>query len=286
MGRLRPVWQLDFLSRLTDKGIAFTEVEEHELVFLDQQGVAIHLVSLADKGCPEDFIALQKRYQEQNCYLVHLWEDIWLSRREQVLGRIASILGLNSTLHGRKGKIITINQVQADEFLLNHHLQGSAKTKYKFALVIGEEIVAIALFSAARPMTRIAADYRSYELVRFASQIGFTVTGGFSKLLKHFIKLVQPNDLMSYADRDWSLGNAYASSGFELVGATEPLALWLDLKDYSRKTWLRLPATLLEELKSMEGLKSSDETRKQQFLRAKNYLPVFNTGNLKYILYL
>ncbi|MBB2148376.1 hypothetical protein [Pedobacter gandavensis] len=280
MGRLRPVWQLDFITALTDKGIAFTEIEGNELVFLDQQQVAIHLVSLRDGGSPADFIALQKTYQEQSCYLVHLWEDIWHSRREQVLGRIASILGRNKTLHGRKGKIIAITQLQADEFLLNHHLQGSAKTKYKFALLIGEEIVAVALFSAARPMTRIAVDYRSYELVRFASQIGFTVTGGFSKLLKHFITLVQPNDLMSYADRDWSLGNAYASSGFELVNATEPLALWLDLKDYNRKTLLRLPATLQEELKILE------ETEQQQFLIAQHYLPVFNTGNLKYILYL
>lgn len=280
MGRLRPVWQLDFITALMDKGIVFTETAGNELVFLDQQKVAIHLVSLTDEGSPEDFIALQRSCQEQNCYLVHLWEDIWHSRREQVLGRIASILGLNKTLHGRKGKIMTINQVQADEFLLNHHLQGSAKTKYKFALVIGEEIVAVALFSAARPMTRIAADYHSYELVRFASQIGFTVTGGFSKLLKHFINLVQPNDLMSYADRDWSLGNAYASSGFELVSTTESLGLWLDLKDYNRKTLPRLPATLQDALKPL------DEARQRQFLITQNYLPVFNTGNLKYILYL
>ncbi|WP_316839551.1 hypothetical protein [Pedobacter gandavensis] len=280
MGRLRPVWQLDFISALADKGIAFTLEEAQGLVFLDKQQLAIHLVSLTDAGSPEDFITLQTTYQEQNCYLVHLWEDVWRSRRDQVLGRIASILGLNKTLHGRKGKIVPINQVQADEFLLNHHLQGSAKTKYKFALVIGEEIVAVALFSAPRPMKSIAPDYRSYELVRFASQIGFTVTGGFSKLLKHFINLVQPNDLMSYADRDWSLGNAYASSGFELVNTTEALVLWLNLKDYSRRTLLRLPGTLPDLLKPLE------ESAKRQLLLEHQYIPVFNTGNLKYILYL
>lgn len=280
MGRLRPVWQLDFIAALADKGITFTEEEENELVFLDQNQVAIHLVSLADSGNPDDFISLQMSCQQRDIYVVHLWEDIWSSRRAQVLGRIESILGLNKKLHGRKGKIIVVNQSQADEFLLNHHLQGSAKTKYKFALVIEEEIVAVALFSASRPMKNIGPDYRSYELVRFASQIGFTVTGGFSKLLKHFINLVQPNDLMSYADRDWSLGNAYASSGFKLVNTTEPLALWLDLKDYSRKTMLRLPKTLLEELKPL------GKTEQQEFLKNNNYLPVFNTGNLKYIFYL
>ncbi|ALL05865.1 hypothetical protein AQ505_10370 [Pedobacter sp. PACM 27299] len=280
MGRLRPVWQLDFIKTLTDKGIAFTEEEDNELVFLDQQQVAIHLVSLTDPGTPADFIALQTQQQQQNRYVVHLWEDIWQSRREQVLARIASILGLNKTLHGRKGKIISINQAQADEFLWQHHIQGSAKTKYKFGLMIGEELVGVALFSAARPMKSIGPDYRSYELVRFASQMGFTVTGGFSKLLKHFINLVQPNDLMSYADRDWSLGHAYDASGFKMVNTTEPLMMWLDLKDYSRKTMLRLPAALLDSLKPL------DKTKQRQFLIENNYLPVFNTGNLKYILYL
>lgn len=280
MGRLRPVWQLDFIKTLTDKGIAFTEEEENELVFLDQQQVAIHFVSLTDTGTPADFIALQTQQQQQNRYVVHLWEDIWQSRREQVLARMASILGLNKTLHGRKGKIISINQAQADEFLWQHHIQGSAKTKYKFGLMIEEELVAVALFSAARPMKSIGPDYRSYELVRFASQMGFTVTGGFSKLLKHFINLVQPNDLMSYADRDWSLGNAYDASGFKMVNTTEPLTMWLDLKDYSRKTLLRLPTALLDSLKPL------DKAIQHQFLIENNYLPVFNTGNLKYILYL
>lgn len=268
------------MNTLIDKGIAFTEEERNELVFLDQQQVAIHLVSLTDPGAPADFIALQAQEQQQKRYVVHLWEDIWRSRREQVLARIASILGLNKKLHGRKGKIVAINQAQADEFLWRHHLQGSAKTKYKFGLMIGEELAAVALFSSARPMKSIGPDYRSYELVRFASQMGFTVTGGFSKLLQHFINLQQPNDLMSYADRDWSLGNAYDTSGFKLVNTTEPLAMWLDLKDYSRKTLLRLPAGLLVSLKSM------DESAQHQFLIENNYLPVFNTGNLKYILYL
>lgn len=280
MGRLRPVWQVDFISALADKGISFTAEEGKDLVFLDQQRVAIHLVSLHNTGSAEDFIALQMKYQEQNCYLVHLWEDIWMSRRNQVLGRISSILGLNKRLHGRKGKILTVNQAQADEFLLKHHIQGSAKTKYKFALVIEGEIVAVALFSAARPMKSIGPDYRSYELVRFANQIGFTVTGGFSKLLKHFINLVQPNDLMSYADRDWSLGNAYATSGFQLVNTTEALAMWLNLKDLSRKTMSRLPSALLDSLKPL------DTVQKEVFLIDQHYLPVFNTGNLKYILYL
>lgn len=276
---------MDFIAALQERGIAYKEdiaFEEGQpsLILLDKGQVVINMVSLQTEVDPENLIRLQADYQKKNIYLVHLWEDIWKTRRMQVLGRIGSILGFNKTLHGRKAKVLVINQAEADDFLKENHLQASAKAKYKFALSIDGELVAVALFSGGRPMNRITPDYRSYELIRFASLIGFTVTGGFSKLLKHFINLVQPDDLMSYADKDWSLGNAYDLSGFKLVKESPAVAIWLNRKDFKRSFSHRLPAALQAALKEL----SLQE--QQQHLLAHDYTRVFNTGNLKYILYL
>lgn len=271
---------MDFVAALQEKGIAYREVGGQILVLLDKGQVAVNMVSLQRDIDPEKLVALQADYQKKNIYLVHLWEDIWKTRRNQVLGRIGSILGLNKTLHGRKAKVLVINQAEADAFLKENHLQASAKAKYKFALHIDGQIVAVALFSGGRPMNRIGPDYRSYELIRFASLIGFTVTGGFSKLLKHFINLVQPNDLMSYADKDWSLGNAYDLSGFKLVEESPAVAIWLNRTAHKRSFTHRLPAALQAQMK---GLKKEEQ---ELFLLENDYIPVFNTGNLKYILYL
>jgi hypothetical protein len=47
-------------------------------------------------------------------------------------------------------------------------------------------------------------DFRSYELLRFASLQGYVVVGGMDKLMKAFMHENQPDDIMSYADKDWS----------------------------------------------------------------------------------
>lgn len=269
MGRLTPLWHEELIAALLFRGIAISneQKEDFSLLVLIEHQVIINLIDLPPKAATTPLIRLQEQHRDQGIYLVHLWEDIWKTKQIQVLGRIMSILGMNRKLYGRQTEVVVINQKQADEFLDKNHLQGSVRSKYKFALSIAGELVAVALFSGARPMKRIAPDYHSYELIRFATLVGFTLTGGFSKLLKHFIAFAKPNDIMSYADRDWSLGYAYERAGFKLVAETPPLDICLDRTNYSRHFPHRLPAHAFEQ-------------------PGADYLSIFNTGNLKYILYL
>jgi len=225
----------------------------------------LNLVPLINDFEPDDLVEIQSQYQRRGLYLVHLWQDVWQLRKNQVLGRIKSILGLNRRMHGRKGLIIKLNQKEADDFLTLNHIQGSAKSKYKFGLLIEGELQAVACFSGLRPMKHVRHDYKSIELIRFASSIGITVTGGFSKLLKHLIKLIQPDDIMSYADKDWSLGQAYDLGGFKLVDITTPAEIWISTTHLTRYFSHRRPEPT-----------EIDAT----------FLKIFNTGNLKYILYL
>lgn len=244
------------------------EQGKYELLLCNDK-VVVHLIPIENDYDALELIELQTHYQLKGINLVQLWEDIWLSRPTQVTGRIKSILGLNERLHGRKGVITKITQKQADDFLELNHIQGSARAKYKIALLIDTRIVAVACFSNVRFMKNDIKDYRSFELIRFATLVGFTVTGGFTKLLKHFIELVKPNDVMSYADRDWSLGNAYEQSGFKLVGVIPSARIFLRKDDFVRFFPHRIPV-------------SHHDTK----VTVSEFLSVFNTGNLKYILYL
>lgn len=256
------IWQNSVLMALQHSGLKVTAVtnDKYDLL-LCEDTVVLNLIPVHNNYTGEELLELQKFWQLKNITLVQLWEDVWNSRQEQVLGRILSLLGFNKRLHGRKGLINSITQNDADIFLNANHIHGSAKAKYRFSLDIDGTTVAVACFSNARIMKRISPDHRSVELIRFANLRGFTVTGGFTKLLKHFIKLVEPNDIMSYADRDWSLGNAYEQSGFKLTEITPPAQIWLRMEDMVRVFPHRLPADY----------------------SAEKYLPVFNTGNLKYI---
>ena len=42
-------------------------------------------------------------------------------------------------------------------------------------------------------------------------------------MLKHFIEEVQPDDIMSYADLEWSEGSVYQTLGFTLEGTKDPV---------------------------------------------------------------
>ena len=262
---LNPLWQEDVF--LTVQALfpqtKLACAEPHYIIDCNSK-FFIHLVPLNTEFKPTDFIALQTDYQNKSFQLVHLWEDVWHTKRTQVLSRIHSFLGLNKSFHGRKAKVVLLNQKETADFLTAYHLQGYVKAKYNFGLMAEDQLIAAASFSEARPMKSKGVDYQSAELVRFASKDRLTVVGGLSKLIKHFTKQVQLNDLMTYADRDWSLGKGYDKLGFTHSETTEPSFLCVDPTTMMRYFPHRLPAT-------------ADESK---------YLKAFNTGNLKYHLYL
>jgi hypothetical protein len=264
------LWHQDVLTALSDVGFSLSlpESERHTLLSFEGANLLINLISTADSMEPEQLVSLQDGYAMQGIQLVHLWEDVWQNRPAQVIGRIRSILGINKRLHGRKTQILKVGQDVADEFWEKHHLQGKAKTKYRVALCIDSTPVAIAGFSNLRYMKKGGPEYRSAELIRFATCTGYTVTGGFTKLLKHFITLYQPDDVMSYADRDWSLGKSYENAGFVLKEVSPPAEIWLDRHTLQRYFAHRLPEHALDD---------PHQTR---------YIRIFNSGNLKYVLYL
>lgn len=249
-------WHHQFRLAFADHkmGCFFFEEDGFLLLQLNHQ-LIIHLVNLTNSFIPEDLIGLQERHHQKGIKLIHLWEDLWLSKPDQVLARIKSLLGTNSRVHGRKTKIAKITKPVADAFLIENHLQGTVNSRYKIGLFEKNQLIAVATFSALRKMNH-TENYRSAELIRFAVKAGYSVTGGLSKLISFFAATYQPNDLMTYADRDWSAGEAYTKLGFVQTAVLEPQTYLLD-ENLNRQ------------------LKKDDQVFAQE---------VFNTGSLKFIL--
>jgi hypothetical protein len=274
---LNSFWQEDFFLTVQNFNhqIRTAQVEPYFIVECNKN-VLIHLVPLDNSFNPKELIILQDNYQKENIQLIHLWEDVWLSKRTQVLNRIYSFLGLNKSFHGRKAKIEELTQKQTINFLTENHLQGYVKAKYSFGLIANNEIIGLASFSEARPMRSKGENYQSAELVRFASKGGLTIVGGLSKLIKHFTKQIKLNDLMTYADRDWSLGKGYDKLGFTLSEITEPAFLYVNRETLIRYFPHRLPKTILLAFEAQNDLNLDD------FLALNGFVKLFNTGNLKY----
>lgn len=250
-------WHKTLISALVDFNVEchFFCDGHFSILSLKDYQFAIHLVSIQNNLKPNDLVSLQEIYRKKNVNLVHLWEDVWLTRSKQVIFRIKSLIGLNLKIHGRKTLIQKIDKPTADLFLNKNHLQGAVSSRYKLGLFEKDELIAVATFSALRKMNH-TENYRSAELIRFAVKAGYSISGGLSKLLKHFIRQYHPQDIMTYADKDWSNGKAYEKLGFVLTDTLSPQ--WFSLDKFCRRA-----------LKKDTG--SVD-------------VEVFNTGSIKFIL--
>lgn len=257
-------WRDDLSVSLEALGIdaQLTNHQSFKLLSVTPRTI-LNLLSLGEEVSSSQLIALQEGYQERGIQVIHLWEDVWITRRSQVLSRIKSFLGLNQRVYARNTTVCKIIRLEAEPFIEANHLQGYVNARHAFALFHQETIIAVATFSNKRRMKEKGEDYYSAELIRFATKQGITVTGGLSKLIKHYLDTYKPNDLMSYADRDWSLGTGYLSAGFTLVGHTPPQQIYVQPETYQRFF--------------------PDKRTSLPLWGSTTFVKVTNSGNLKYI---
>ncbi|WP_428661528.1 hypothetical protein [Runella sp.] len=251
--------------------------------FLSEKRLVIQCVPVhfdAIVHMPETFAAISDRCAEKDIKVIHLWEDVWRTKKNVVTSRLRALLGQTYRIPARLTQVRRIDKPTLDWFLSINHLQGSTTAKYKYGLFLpqryfrvlekwqhkpelslsaSELLVAVASFSGGKNILRAEKTYRSFELIRFANVLDATVVGGLNKLLSAFIKEVQPDDIMTYADRDWSTGQSYERLGFERIGITPPQEFWVN------------PATFERKYASPKNLPEST-------------LKIYNAGNIKYLL--
>lgn len=284
------MWKQNIYKFLAINQIAFEATENQsifELIFLPQHQLYLHFIDLhtfQEKTIPINYFQdFSNQFNAQNQRIIHLWEDVYVSKTALVEARILAILGKFTRLHARHCIIERIDKPMADKFLEINHLQGSVKAKFKYGLFLKSQYIArfemvisenkdhqkinvpmligVATFSGGRTMKiDERKGKRSYELIRFASLKGYVVVGGMDKLLKAFTKEHQPDDIMSYAERDWSDGRSYYKLGFEKIENS-------------------LPQTFFINLLTMERLSINLLTGEME----DKYLKIFNAGNVKYI---
>jgi len=244
------MWKLDVHKFLETNQIAFEinqTLSDFEILYLPDFQLFLHLIDLQNFSSNTlsitYFQKLSEKINQQNQRIIHLWEDVWIGKKDLVQSRILAMIGNFSRLNARHCVIARIDKPTADKFLHENHLQGSVKAKFKYGLFlktqyvgkflnkqsVDNELIAVATFSGGRTFKEgERKDFRSYELIRFASLRGFVVVGGMDKLLKAFIAEHSPDDIMSYADRDWSDGRSYLKLGFDKIGLLSPQCFIVD----------------------------------------------------------
>ena len=194
---------------------------------------------------------ISRIYSETGSYPLIITEDRWYSQNEAMCQRILSHLEIFTQIYARNCEIRRIDKATAKAFLEAHHSYGDAACKYRYGLYLKRHtghchaerseaslspgnLVAVATFSNARKWVKGDKTIRSYEWTRYASLPGVRLSGGMGRLLKAFIKEVQPDDIMTYADLEWSEGKVYEQLGFTLEGTRPSVTFTIDTSEWSR----------------------------------------------------
>lgn len=162
-----------------------------------------------------------KECNSQGIRLFHIFEDEWNHKKEIIKSMISNILHKNENkIYARQCEIKEIDAKTSYNFLISNHLQGNCNGSIKIGLFYNDKLISLMVFGPSRHF--IGNGKHTYELLRFCNTLNTNVIGGASKLFKHFIKKYQPNDIISYADKRWSLGNLYNTLGFTLYNESKP----------------------------------------------------------------
>jgi hypothetical protein len=101
--------------------------------------------------------------------------------------------------------------------------------------------------------------------VRFANLLETVVVGGLDKLLKAFEQDRQPDDIMTYADLDWSEGKSYHRLGFEAISDTKPHYFRLDTTTLTRSVLTDF--STVKDLKNDSGAILIKNSGSRKFVR-------------------
>ncbi|MBO0930802.1 hypothetical protein [Fibrella aquatilis] len=226
--------------------------------------------------------------------IIHLWDDVTRQKPAVVASRLQALQGQSVRVPGRLMQARRIDKAVAVAFLETNHLQAALPGKVRYGLFLPERyyrvlppaglppaglpdhyradlpptevLLAVATFAQPRQMTRQQPPTRSAELLRLANRLGCTVVGGVDKLLKAYLTNHPADNLMTYADRDWSDGGSYRKLGFEAVGDTPPQEFWIHPDEGIRYPPATLPPGVTEANARILG-----------------YVPIYNAGSRKFV---
>ena len=237
----------DFLSE--NGSVANETVNDGFCVFLcgEVNVIPVSVSSFSLESAEEQRVRLSDVVSVLSGKKVLVPEDMWRGRPGMMRPRLLAQLGRFRSVFARNTVVSRIGKEEAASFLDRCHSYRDAASRYRYGVFTkAGELVAVASFSSGRTWVKEGRTVRSYEWVRYASLPDVRVVGGMGKVLKAFEEDVHPDDIMSYADMEWTDGAVYERLGFIEDGIRPPVQFVID-----PVSWVR---TALSRADSVSGM--------------------------------
>lgn len=156
------------------------------------------------------------RCNEQGYGLIHIFEDEYVNHKDIVYSKLAHILHLDCNLPKIQGRKVIVKEIFKNDamiFLNQYHIQGFASSTVYLGGFYNDELVAVMSFKHGNVKNP------NWELTRFATKYTYRYQGVGGKLFSYFVKKYDPNCIVSFADRRWTIDkdyNLYTILGFTL----------------------------------------------------------------------
>lgn len=170
---------------------------------------------------PDYHLKKTNECRKQEIDLIHIFEDEWIQKNEIIKSIIKNRLGITkNVIYARKCVIKELDTKTSSYFLNQNHIQGNVNSKVRLGLYYNDTLVSVMTFSMGRIIMGGKKD--EWELTRFVNLINTNVVGAASKLFKHFIKVYNPNKIVSYSDIRLFKGGMYEKLGFKYISQSKP----------------------------------------------------------------
>jgi hypothetical protein len=192
----------------------------------------------------------------------------WREQNAIVKSMIEHRLGTSQRIGARHLVVRTVNHHDALLFFNHNHLSGHRNAE-----------TTLGLYDSDRLMMAMSCSHitgtNNLEIIRMASQIGYNISGGASKLLTHIIRRERPRSVFTFADLRYSSGAGYKKLGFTELYKTKPGYLYF--KDGLIKSRYQCQKHKLDKL-----LESFDPQLSEARNMFKNgYRRFWDAGNLR-----
>ena len=146
-------------------------------------------------------------YNENGLKSLFFRENEILEKFEIVSSIIKNSLNItNNKFFARKCVIREVDTKEASSFCKENHLMGSGQGR-SFGLYIHDELVTI---------IRTKKKGNGLDISRFCHKLNTSVVGGFSRLIKHVERKINPEFIQTFIDQRYGTGDYLDSLGFSL----------------------------------------------------------------------
>lgn len=209
-------------------------------------------------------------FKDKEIRIIHIWEDDWSFRGNIIKSQILNLLGKSNKIYARKCIVKVIDVSLVRKFLDENHIQGFVSSVIKIGLYYENDLVSIMLFDHNEGRKKMLNN--EWNLSRFCNKVGYNVIGGASKLLNYFTNEYKPSRIISYADKDWSVGNLYYTLGFNLLSDSIPDYKYIVNRERVHKSRYK---------KDKLGIIGTDITESQK-MKSENICRIYDCGKIKF----